>query len=130
MSEKPMSARERLMLRLSQPIPRVNPTPVKGRVEPDLGVPRRAEPVKVEQQCEVLKLDPWKKSSEPWRVVPSDRVTSYVQVEPTAVEKEIMRAVGDAARQRRVRALSDPLNLYGGGEETIDQVVKRQDDTR
>jgi hypothetical protein len=84
------------------------------------------QPVK----AEVLKLDPWRKSTKPWSVVPSDRVTSYVQVEPTVVEKEIMRAVGEAARQRPVRALSDPLNLYGGGEETIEDVVRRQDETR
>jgi hypothetical protein len=44
------------------------------------------------RQAELLKLDPWRKSTKPWTVVPSDRVTSYVQVEPTAVEKEIMQA--------------------------------------
>jgi hypothetical protein len=114
---------------LSQPLPRVKPEPkVERRIEPDLGVPRAVdEPVR---RAEVLRLDPWKKNQEPWRVVPSDRITSYVAMEPTAVEKEIMRAVGDAARARRARALSDPLNLYGGGEETIEDVVKRQDDTR
>lgn len=69
------------------------------------------------EKAEVLKLDPWRKDK------------SYVAMGPTAVEKEIMRAVGEAARARRARALSDPLNLYGG-EETIDDVVKRQDETR
>jgi len=81
------------------------------------------------EKAEVLKLDPWRKDKRPWNVVPTDRVTSYVAMGPTAVEKEIMRAVGEAARARRARALSDPLNLYGG-EETIDDVVKRQDETR
>jgi len=35
-----------------------------------------------------------------------------------------------AAAARRARMRSDPLNLYGGGEETIDDVVRRQDETR
>jgi hypothetical protein len=97
--------------------------PLTVKPKPPISQPER-------EPAEVLKLDPWRKSSKPWNVQPSDRTTSYIAMEPTAVEKEIMRAVGQAARQRRVRALSDPLNLYGGGEESIDDVVRRQDETR
>src|SRR5262249_12426812 len=116
--------------RLSQPIPRVKPaSQVKPRIEPDLGVPPRpaSEPVR---RAEVLRLDPWRKGRTPWQVVPADKATSYVVNEPSAVEKEIKRAVGEAARSRRMRALSDPMNLYGGDAETIEDVVKRQDETR
>src|SRR5262249_61613406 len=58
-----------------------------------------------------------------------DGVSAYRQHEPTALEKEVMRAVSVAARQRRARALANPMNLYGD-DETIEDVVRRQDETR
>ena len=48
MSREPkMTARERLMQRLAQPIPRVKPNPAKEREEI------------IKHNCEVLNLDPW-----------------------------------------------------------------------
>jgi hypothetical protein len=81
--------------------------------------------------CEVLELIPGKggKAGRRWRPL-VDKATSYVMMDGSAADEiwELRMRVAAAARRARMR--SDPLNLYGGGEETIDDVVRRQDETR
>jgi hypothetical protein len=116
---KAMTARERLMLRLAQPIPRVKPNPAKELEE----AKRR--------NCEILELIPGKgeKVGKPWRPY-VDKASSYRQMDRTAADEmwELQRRVGEAARRARMR--SDPFNLYGDRPESIDDVVRRQDETR
>src|SRR5215469_12902289 len=80
--------------------------------------------------CEILEIIPGRggKVGKRWRPF-VDKPSAYVQHEPTGLDREmeLRRAVGEAARRARMR--SDPLNLYGG-EETIADVVERQDRTR
>ena len=81
--------------------------------------------------CEILELIPGSggKLGKPWRPY-VDKVSSYQQVDQTAVDEmwELQRRVGEAARRARMR--NDPLNLYGDRPESIDDVVRRQDETR
>jgi hypothetical protein len=81
--------------------------------------------------CAILEIIPGKggKVGKKWQPY-IDRATSYRQVDRTAQDEmwELQRRVGEAARRARMRG--DPLNLYGGGAETIDDVVRRQDETR
>ena len=97
--------------KLKEPFEYVDPPPPK-------------EPIK----AEVFELQPWRYRR--WTAEPT-KTSSYVAVDPTAADKmeELRRAVADAARRERVRC--DPLGigLYGA-DETIDDVVRRQDKTR
>jgi hypothetical protein len=80
--------------------------------------------------CSVLEIVPGKggRVGKKWRMY-VDKATSYREVDRSVVDEmwELTQRVGEAAR--RARMLSDPLGLYGG-EESIDDVVKRQDETR
>ena len=130
MTNKPKTARERLMERLAQPIPRVKPLEevLKERALKQAAKERERA---VEHNCEVLNLDPRTRrglEGKRWRVE-VDKVTAAVPMEVTPVEEALRRAIGEAARQRRLWALADPLGVFGGTE-TIDDVVKRQDETR
>ena len=91
---------------------------------------REYEEVK-RRNCEVLELIPGKggKAGRRWRPL-VDKATSYVMMDGSAADEiwELRMRVAAAARRARMR--SDPLNLYRGGEETIDDVVRRQDETR
>jgi len=122
MSEK-MTARERLMLRLAQPIPRVKPDPTK--------IARREMEKAIRANCEILEIIPGQggKVGKRWQPY-VDKTTSYRQMDQTAQDEmwELQRRVADAARRARMR--SDPLNLYGDRPESIDDVVRRQDETR
>ena len=81
--------------------------------------------------CEILEIIPGRgaRVGKRWRPF-IDKTSSYTQVDRTAFDEawEIRRAVGEAAK--RARMFSDPFNLYGGEPETIDDVVRRQDETR
>ena len=83
------------------------------------------------RNCEILQIIPGKggKVGKEWQPY-IDKATSYQQMDRTASDEmwELRRAVGEAARRARMK--NDPLNLYGGGAESIDDLVKRQDETR
>jgi len=115
------------MLRLAQPIPRVGPP----RAEREREARERELEEAKRANCEVLRLIPGKgglvgKRWEPY----IDKVSSYRQADRTAADEmwELQRKVAEAARRARMR--SDALNLYGDSEESIDDVVRRQDLTR
>src|SRR5262249_25047914 len=83
-----------------------------------------------ERNQKILRLTPYGGPQDrKWRPY-VDGVSAYRQHEPTPLEREVMRADSVAARLRRAQALSDPLNLYGSDEETMADVVRRQDETR
>ena len=92
---------------------------------------RRQVEEAIKANCEILEIIPGKggKLGKRWQPY-VDKVSSYQQVDRTAGDEmwELQRKVGEAARRARMR--NDPLNLYGDVEETIDDVVKRQDFTR
>jgi hypothetical protein len=115
------TARERLNRMLAEGIP---DAPSKAEIA------RRQLEEAHRRNCEVLELIPGKggKVGRRWRPL-VDGPTSAVQADPNAADEiwALRRAVGEAARRARMRA--DPLNLYGG-EESIDDVVRRQDETR
>src|SRR5262249_25584786 len=80
--------------------------------------------------CEVRQIIPGKGGRAGKRWTPYvDKPTGYSQIERSVADEmwELQRRVGEAARRARMR--SDPMNLYGE-EESIDDVVKRQDETR
>jgi len=114
--------RERLQRKLAEGIP---DAPSKAEIA------RREYEEAKRANCEAFELIPGRggRVGKRWRPF-VDKTSSYRQVDQTAfdVEWEIRRQVADAAR--RARMLTDPLNLYGGPEETIDGVVRRQDETR
>jgi hypothetical protein len=114
--------RERLQRKLAEGIP---DAPSKAEIA------RREYEEAKRANCEVLELIPGKGGRVGKRWQPYvDKTSSYRQVDQTALDEawELQRRVAEAARRARMRA--DPLNLYGGGEETIDDIVRRQDETR
>jgi hypothetical protein len=118
MSNEPkMTARERLMKRLETPIPPARRDPAKEREQI------------VQRNCEVLNLHPLTHEGQRRRWnVEVDKTTSYVGMKRTALEERIMMEVGEAARRRREWALNNPMGMDRW--ETIDNVVRRQDETR
>lgn len=119
---KGMTARERLDQMLAEGIPEA-----PSRAE----IARREYEEAKRRNCEVLELIPGKggKAGRKWKPY-IDKVSACAEYEPTALDREweIRKAVGEAARKARMR--SDPLNLYGDNAESIDDVVRRQDETR
>src|SRR5215471_15511642 len=103
MSEKAMTARERLMQRLAQPIPRAKRDPAKEREE----IARRQFEEAKRRNCEILELIPGKggKVGKPWRPY-VDKASSYRQIDRTAADEmwELQRRVGEAARRARMRS--------------------------
>jgi hypothetical protein len=77
------------------------------------GIARRHYEEAKRHNCQVLKMTPYGGLlGRKWQPY-VDGPTAYRQVEPTTVEKEIMIAVGEAARQRRAWALDNPMGSYG-----------------
>jgi hypothetical protein len=79
------------------------------------------------KEAEVFELRPWRYRR--WTAEP-DKTSSCVRYEPTVADKmeELRREVALAARRERMRC--DPLGIGVYDRETIDDVVKRQDETR
>src|SRR5262249_55757804 len=94
--------------------------------------PEMTEEEKERYRCEVLGIDPWTGRGRKGRWTPlPDKVTSYTELDQRQFDdaERVRVAVARAARQARARALNNPMNLYGE-EEGIDDVVRRQDQTR
>jgi hypothetical protein len=121
MSERRETARERLNRMLAEGIP---DAPSKAEIA------RREYEEARRANCEVLELIPGKggRVGRRWRPY-VDKATAAVQADLSVADElaVLQRKVGEAARRARMRG--DPLNLYGG-EESIDDVVRRQDETR
>jgi hypothetical protein len=107
---------------LKVPIRRLSPEEIAANAAERA---RAAELERIKKHnCEVLNIS----RKRPWRPE-VDGASSYAAKEPTIFEKQVMNYVALAARQRRAEALGNPHSLIGD-EETIEDVVKRQDETR
>jgi hypothetical protein len=84
-----------------------------------------------EHNRKVLRLTPYGgPRGRKWRPY-VDSASACVEHEPTAVDEaaEIREAVAKAARQARMRADPDGIGHYGANE-TMADIVRRQDETR